>query len=326
MTASRVVRMVILMLGLVAAPLAVDSQPARIPRIGVAFFGSPGDSCIEAFRQGLRDASYVEGQTLAVEYRYAEGKAERYYAGLLRELVGLKPDVIAVAATGMAQAARKATTTIPVVFMYADHPIGMGLVASLARPGANLTGLTTLNAELSGKRLELAREAFPRLRRVGVVASAYPLTVLGLKDAGAAARVLGIQLQSVTAERAEELDGAFAAMVKQRVQALLVVPNPLTVSYRRRFIDLALQHHLPVIYGGRTWAADGALITYGAETVGLCRRSAVFVDKILKGAKPADLPVEQPTKFELVINLKTAKALGLTIPQSVLVRADEVIE
>jgi ABC-type uncharacterized transport system substrate-binding protein len=326
MTASRLVLIVALMLGLLVAPLAADTQPTKIPRIGVAFFGSPGASCVEVFRQGLRDASYVEGQTLAVEYRYAEGKEERY-AELMSELVRLKPDVIAVAATGMAQVARQATTTIPVVFMFADQPVAMGLVASLARPGGNLTGLTTLNAELSSKRLELVREAFPRLRRVGVLSSTYPLTVRALKEAEAAARALGIKLWPVTAERADQLDAAFAAMVKRRVEALLVVPHPLIQDpHAQRIFDLAVQRRLPVIYGGRLWAARGALIAYGAQTDDLCRGAAALVAKILKGAKPADLPVEQPTKFELVINLKTAKALGLTIPPSVLARADEIIE
>jgi putative tryptophan/tyrosine transport system substrate-binding protein len=256
MTASRLV-LVTLMLGLLVAPLAADAQPTKIPRVGVAFFGWPGASCVEALRQGLRDASYVEGQTLAVEYRYAEGKAERY-AGLVSELVRLKPDVIAVAATGMAQVARQATTTIPVVFMYADQPVAIGLVASLAQPGGNLTGLTTL---------------------------------------------------------------------KRRVEALLVVPHPLNEDpHAQRIVDLALRHRLPVIFGGRPWAARGALIAYGAQTNDLCRGAATLVAKILKGARPADLPVEQPTTFELVVNLKTARALGLTIPPSLLARADEVIE
>jgi putative ABC transport system substrate-binding protein len=217
-------------------------------------------------------------------------------------------------------------TTVPVVFMYADQPVALGLVASLARPGGNVTGLTTLNAELSGKRLELAREVLPKLRRVGVLSSTAAVTQAALRDAETAARALKIELRPVVAERGEELADAVAAMARQRVEALLLLPSRINRPFRRRIVELALRHHLPVIYGGRAWAADGILIAYGAETDDLCRQSTTLVGRILKGVRPADLPVEQATKFTLFVNLKTAKALGLTIPPSVLARADELIQ
>jgi putative ABC transport system substrate-binding protein len=315
---------VALALGIPAAPLAADAQQAgKVPRIGVLYQGSAGSTRVEAFRQGLRDLGYVEGQSIAIEYRYAEGRTERY-SDLALEMVAHKVDVIAVTGAEFTQAVAKATKTTPIVFMFADQPVAMGLVASLARPGGNVTGFSSLNAELSAKRLELLKEALPKIRRVAVLRSANRLSDLAFQHAGVAARSLRIQLQSVEVRGPEDLDPAFAAMTKQRAEALLLVPGPLLVAKGVQIADLALKYRLPAIptSSEQRWG----LMTYGSNLDDLCRRAASTVDKILKGTKPPDLPVEQPTKFDFVINLKTAKALGLTIPQFVLDRADEIIQ
>ena len=310
--------------GFLVAPLAAGAQQAeKVARIGILYQGSAGSTRVEAFRQGMRDLGYVDGQSVEIEYRYAEGRTERY-SYLATEMVGLKVDVIVVTGGEFTQAAARATKTTPIVFMFADEPVAMGLVTSLARPGGNITGLSSLNAELSAKRLEVLKETLPNVGRVAILRSAYPLSDLAFRHAEVAARALKIQLQSVEIHGPGDLDAAFAAMIKQGAEAVLLVPGPLLAVNGPRIGELALKHRLPAIppSSDERWG----LLTYGSNLDNICRRAATYVDKILKRAKPADLPVEQPTKFELVINLKTAKALGLTIPQSVLIRADEVIQ
>jgi ABC-type uncharacterized transport system substrate-binding protein len=309
-----------------AAPLAAQAQPAgKVPRIGALVVATPGYPPIEGFRQGLRELGYVEGGNIVVEYRYAEGKADRYGA-LAAEMVRLKPDVIVVWGTEFTQAVRRATPTIPIVFALTDRPVEMGLVANLARPGGNVTGLTSLSFELSAKRLELLKEALPKLTRVAVLYGPDPRAGPTLKEMAVAARFLGIRLQPLEARGPEDFDRAFAEMTREGAGAFVLLPTSLSPTHGARLGDLALRRRLPAIAQGREFVAAGALMAYAANTSDMARRAATDVDKTLKGAKPADLPVEQPTKFELVINLKTAKALGLTIPPSVLARADEVIE
>ena len=271
----------------------------------------------------------MEGQNIVVEYRAADGKIERL-PGLASDLARLKVDLIVATGTPLARAAQQATTTIPIVSAVMGDPVGDGLVASLARPGGNITGLTFLGPELVPKRLELLKQAVPRVSRV---AGLWHPGAFGertnrdmLKETEAAARTLGVQLQLVAVRGPDELDGAFSTMTRARADALIVFPSTMLFSERRRIVDLAAKHRLPSMAMAREFVGLGGLIAYGASIPDLIRRGVTYVDKILKGAKPADLPVEQPTKFELVINLKTAKALGLTIPQSLLLRADEVIK
>jgi putative ABC transport system substrate-binding protein len=280
---------------------------------------------IEGFRQGLRELGYVEGGNIVVEYRYAEGKADRYGA-LAAEMVKLKPDLIVVWGTEFTQAVRRATPTIPIIFALADRPVEMGLVENLARPGGNVTGLTTLSFELSAKRLELLKEALPKLTQVGVLYGPDPRVAPTLKEMAVAARPLGIRLQPLEVRGPEDFDRAFAEMTREGAGAFVLLPTSLAPTHGVRLGDLALRRRLPAIAQGREFVAAGGLMAYAANATDMARRAATFVDKILKGAKPANLPVEQPTKFELVVNLKTAKALGLTIPPTVLVRADEIIQ
>ncbi len=320
--------------GLLAAPLAAEAQPAaKVARIGYLLFGpleSPETRItLEAFRQGLRERGYVEGQNIVIEYRSADGKIERF-PRLASELARLKVDLIVAGNTPMARAAQQATTTIPIVSMAMGDPVGDGLVASLARPGGNITGSTFLGPELVPKRLDLLKEALPKISRVAALwhpgaFGEHTMTEM-LKGAEAAARTLGVQLQLVGVRGPDEFDRAFSAMTKERAEALMVFPSTMLFNERRRIVDLAAKSHMPTMYQSRQFVELGGLISYGASITDLVRRAATYVDKILKGAKPGDLPVEQPTKFELVINLKTAKALGLTIPPSVLGRADEVIQ
>ncbi len=295
-----------------AAPLAAQAQqPGRVPRIGWLLTGSleapETRALLGAFRQGARELGYVEGQNIVVEYRAAEARLDRFPA-LASDLVRLKVDLIVAGSTAAARAAQQATTTIPVVAPTMGDPIGDGFVASLARPGGNITGLTFLGPELAPKRLELLKEALPKMSRL------------------AAARTLGVQLHLVGVRSPDEIDRAFSTMARQRPDAFVMFPSVMFFIERRRVIDLAQKHRLPSIYVAREFVEPGGLISYGASIAGLFRRTATYVDKTLKGAKPADLPVEQPTKFELVINLKTAKALGLTLSPSLLQRADEVIQ
>ena len=322
---------VLALLALGAAPLAAEAQQAaKIARIGY-LATNPATSLHprEAFLQGLRDLGYVEGRNLVIEYRYAEGKVEQLPA-LAAELVALKVDVIVASGTLAALAAKQATRTLPIVFSPAGDPVGSGLVTSLARPGGNVTGLSAFAPELVGKRLELLKQAVPGVGRVAVLRqpSAVPERTEKdiLKGAEGAARALGLQLQFVEARGPDDFDRAFSDMTRARAGALMGLGGNMFFSERRRLVDLAARNRLPGVYGLREYVDAGGLMSYGANQVDLFRSAATYVDKILKGAKPADLPVEQPTKFELVINLKAAKALGLEVPPALLSRADEVIE
>ncbi len=329
MRAPRPVLMIVLVVGAVVAPLAAEAQQqGKVPRVGYLSSGSATTSrYLEAFRQGLRELGWVEGQNIVIDWRYAEGRLDRL-PDLAAELVRLKVDVIVTVPTPAAVAAKNATGTIPIVMINVSDPVGLGLIASLARPGGNATGLSySVGVESFGKALELLKETVPKLHRVAVLSNpANPAHAPVIGDVKVAARSLGVQLQLLEARGPNELDVAFAAMAKERVGALLVLPDSMLILHRARLADLAAKNRLPAMYGLREHVEAGGLMTYGPSTVANFRRAAFFMDKILKGAKPADLPVEQPTKFELVINRKTAKALGLTIPPSVLVRADEMIE
>jgi putative ABC transport system substrate-binding protein len=316
---------------LLVAPLAAEAQQAaKVPRIGyLATSRDPSPHLREAFLQGLHDLGYAEGRNVVIEYRYAEGKLERL-PGLAAELVALKVDVIVAVSTPQALAARQASGTIPVVFASAADPVGSGLVSSHARPGGNVTGLASLTQDLVSKCLEHLNQAVPGVNRVAVLwhpGSRGERTEQGmLKEAEVAARSLGVRPQFVEARGPEDFDRAFSEMTRARADALTVLSSTMLFAERRRLVDLAAKTGLPAIYPWREAADAGGLMAYGANIADLHRRAATYVDKILKGAKPGDLAVQQPIKFELVINLKTAKALGLTIPQSVLLRADEVIQ
>jgi putative ABC transport system substrate-binding protein len=314
-------------------PLAVSAQqvakPARMGWLGMDLAASD-PRFREAFLQGLRDLGYNEGPNLVIEYRDAEGKPERLPA-LAAGLVALNVDVIvAGAGTLSALAAKQATTTIPIVFPVVGDPVADGLVTSLARPGGNLTGLSAVSTELIGKLLELLKQAVPGVSRVALLLkpdAAPERTMQGyLKESDAAARALGVQLQVVEAQGPEDFDRAFSDMSEAHADALVVLGTPVFQVARQRLVDLAAKSRLPTVFSYRAFVDAGGLMSYGPSFPDMFRRAATYVDKILNGAKPADLPVEQPTKFELVINLKTAKALGLTVPQSLLARADEVIE
>jgi ABC-type uncharacterized transport system substrate-binding protein len=317
---------VMLIIALLAAPLAVEAQPAgKAPRIGVMYAGSAPNLYADALRRHLAELGWVDGQTLLIEERYAEGRPERYPA-LIAELIRLKVDVlVAGGGTAGARAAKRATGTIPIVMPVMGDPVAAGLVASLARPGGNITGLSMLNTEISAKRVELLREVLPKVERVAVLRD--PATPQADVDATqVAARTLGLRLQFLSASRPEEFQGAFQAARQASAEALIVLASGFFNTQRRRLVDLAAQSRLIAVYEHREFPYSGGLMSYGPNLVDMNRRAAKYIDKILKGAKPADLPIEQPTVFELVINLKTAKALGLTIPPSVLARADEVIE
>ena len=314
-----------------AAPLASFAQkkPAKVYRIGfvtLANLVSDLPHLLEAFAQGLRELGYVEGHNVIFERLSAEGKTERL-PDLAAELVRMKVDVIVATTDPTIAAAKRATQTIPIVMTAASDPVGTGFVASLARPGGNVTGVSNMFPELGGKQLELLREVAPGLARVTIIWNPdFRGALLVYNNATAAARTLGLQLQSVELSRTEDLDGAFSAVTSQRAQALVVLSYSITNANRIQIATFAQRNRLPAIYGASWFVDAGGLMSYGANPAEQWRRAATYVDKILKGAKPADLPVEQPTKFELVINLKTAKALGLAIPQTVLVRATRVIE
>ena len=306
-----------------------DAQSStKVPRIGVLYTGTPSTASqsSEAFRQGLREQGYVEGQNIVVEQRFGDGKPERL-TELAAELVRLKVDMIVTSTDEAIVAVKRQTQTIPIVMIASTDPVGTGFVSSLARPGGNLTGFTSINPELSAKKLELLREAVPGLSRVAIMWNPdIRGALLDYKATEEAARSLRLQLQSVEVSRADDIDRAFSALTTGRAEALIVVPSTLTLDNRGQIASLAQKNRLPSIYGGRAFAEAGGLMTYGSNLAERWRRAATYVDKILKGAKPGDLPVEQPTKFELVINMKTAKALGLTLPPSLLRRADEVIQ
>ena len=307
--------------------LSAAQNPAKVPRIGYLSAGPSGPSPnIEVFRQGLRALGYVEGQTIAIEYRYAAGRDDRL-ADLAAELVRLKVELIVTDSSPAARAAKQASKTIPIVMSASGDPIGTGLIASLARPGGNITGLTHLSPELSGKRLELLKETFPKASRVAVLWNgANPDKASDFRETEAAARAFGVQLQSLEVRTANDFDKAFVAATSKRAQALITLSDPLTGSHGRRILDFTLKNRLPAMYGEKGFVEAGGLMAYGHIPAELHRRAATYVDKILKGTKPAELPVEQPTKFEFIINLKAAKQIGLTIPPNVLVRADRVIK
>ena len=313
-------------------PLTASAQDAQrsFTQVRVAFLGAESQSTnqhfLDAFREGMREHGHVEGQNVTFVERCAEGRSERF-PELVDELSNLKPDVVLAVSVPAALTAKNRTTTIPIVFIASD-PLGSGLVRSLARPGGNLTGFSLfLGDEFSSKWLELLREMFPNVARVALLwnptnpASSHYVTVLQ-----ATAEKMGVLLHLDAVSDPDQFDGAFATMVEARVQALVVVVDPLTVRFRDRIVKLAMHRQLPAMYGFCEFVDSGGLMAYGVNVPYLCRRAATYVDRILKGAKPSELPVEQPTKFELVINLKTAKALGLSVPSTLLVRADEVIE
>jgi putative ABC transport system substrate-binding protein len=307
---------------------AEAQQTKKIPRIGILSSGSPSSSkeVVEPLEQGLRDLGYIEGQSITIEHRYAEGMAERL-PDLAAELVQLKVGVIIVGGSPSTQAAMNATKTIPIVMTNANDPVGIGLVASLAHPGGNVTGLSNVGSDLGGKQLELLKEAFPKVSRVAVLSdSAIPGNALWLGEMKVAAEALRITLQPVDIHRPDDFERAFSAIKKEHASALSALWNGVNNNYRARIVDFAAKSRLPAMYPEREFVEAGGLMSYGPNFADLYRRAATYVDKILQGRKPADLPVEQPTKFELIINLKAAKQIGLTIPPNVLARADKVIK
>jgi putative tryptophan/tyrosine transport system substrate-binding protein len=321
---------ILLLVGLALASvhLAEAQQQTKVPRIAYFSAGSASSqaSRLEVFRQGLRDLGYAEGKDIVIEQRYAEGKLDRV-AALAAELVGLKLDVIVTGGPAATRAAKEATATIPIVMGFDYDPVGSGVVASLARPGGNVTGLSSLAPEISGKQLELLKEVFPRLSRVAVLGNSTEPAIGQLrKEAELVAGAFKVQLQYLDVLAPNDIRTAFQAANKGRAEAVLALSSFVIISQRTQIADLAIKNRLPAIYPWPEFVEDGGLMTYGASSNDLFRRAATYVDKILKGAKPANLPVEQPKKFEFIINLKTAKQIGLTIPPNVLVRADRVIK
>jgi len=321
--------LVMLALGILAAPLTVEAQqPAKVSRVGFLSLlpQEQALSHIKALHEGLRGLGYIEGQNIILEYQFADGTAERL-PDLVAELIHLKVDIIVTGfGTLPALAAKQATSTIPIVFSFVADPVGSGIVASLARPGGNITGLSMIPAGLTGKRVELLKELLPQLSRVAILLNpATPAATQALRETQAIAATWGVQLQLLEVRTPEDFESSFAVASQEHADALITVTDPLTIVHRARIVELAAKSRLPAIYGMRDFVEAGGLISYGANYNEPSRRAAAYVDKILKGAKPADLPVEQPMKFELVINLKTAEALGLTIPPTLLFQADEVI-
>ena len=317
-------RTVLASLAAVLMPLPAEAQSAgKVRRIGFLRAGRPPKDFVEAFQQGLHELGYVDGQNVIVEFRMTEGSVEQL-PRLAEELVRHKVDVILASAGASAVAAKKVTTSVPIVFVGVYDPVELGITPSLSRPGGNITGLALSSADLFGKRLELLRELVPKLQRVAVLSHpANPPDAMQVKAVEVAARTLRIQLQPVSVRSPNDFDSAFKAV---RADGLLQLDSPFFTTQRTRLVELAVRSRLPVIYGYREMVDVGGLMSYGAHFPDLYKRAATYVDKILRGAKPAELPVEQPTKFELVINLKTAKALGLTIPPSLLLRADQIIQ
>jgi putative tryptophan/tyrosine transport system substrate-binding protein len=320
-----------LILSLLVAPLAVDAQPTKqVPRVGYLSPGSSSDPVrlrrFEAFRQGLRELGYVEGQTIALEPRWAEGKYEQYPA-LAADLVRVQADVIVAVGGAATQAVQQATRTIPIVMSAVIDPVGSGLVPSLARPGGNVTGLSLMGSDLVGKQLEMLKEVVPKVSQVALLWNPdNPGSAPQLHEAEMAARAVAVRLQALEARSPQEIDGAFAALTREQAGALMILNDAILLNQRKQIADLAAQSRLPSVSGNREYAEAGGLIVYSADFLDLERRAATFVDKLLKGAKPGDLPVEQPTKFQLILNLKTAQALGLTFPPMLLFQADEVIK
>jgi ABC-type uncharacterized transport system substrate-binding protein len=316
---------VVVLLGV--AVIAQAQQPKKVPRIGYLAGASHAAIAfrLEAFRQGLRELGYLEGKNIGIEYRYSEGNFRRQKE-LAFELARANVDVIVTSGPASTRAAKEATATIPIIMTFDSDPVGSGSVASLARPGGNITGLSTLAPEISGKQLELLKEIVPKLSRVAVIgSSANPGNAQVLKGMEAAAQVFSVKLQYLDILDPKELEAAFRTASNERADAMVVLAGTIIIAQRARIADLAIKSRLPSIYERREFVEAGGLMSYGISITDLDRRAAIYVDKILKGAKPGDLPVEQPTKFELVINLKTAKQIGLTIPPNVLARADRVI-
>lgn len=320
--------------GLVIPPRADAQRAAKVARIGFLGLASSPESpevraLVGALRQGLREHGYVEGQNIVIEYRSAGGNLDEL-PRRASELVSLKVDVISTGSTAQARAAQQATTTTPIVAAAMGDAVEDGLAFSLARPGGNITGLTFLGPELVPRRLQLLREMLPTASRVAALlqvdAFSERTTTDMINGAEAAAQRLGMQFQAVRVKNPEEIDRAFTTMVEARADAIIQLPGVMLFNERRHIVELAAKHRLPTIYGASEFVHDGGLISYGADIADLFRRSATYVDKILKGARPGDLPIEQPTKFDMVVNLKTARALGLAIPQSLLLRADEIIQ
>jgi putative tryptophan/tyrosine transport system substrate-binding protein len=313
---------------LAVAVIAEAQQPKKVPRIAF-LLGGPSSfysARIDVFKQGLKELGYVEGKNITIEYRYAEGKDDRLPA-LAAELVGLKVDVILATATPSVLAVKKVSATIPIVLVGVSDPVASGLFASLARPGGNITGLSTLRPEISGKHVELLKETIPRLSRVAVIGtSTVPGTAQMLKAMELAGAEVKVQLQYLDVLAPKDIETAFRAATKGRAEAVIGLGGPLLISHRTQVVDLVAKSRLPAIYNVAEFVEAGGLMTYGPSITDLSRRAATYVDKILKGAKPADLPVEQPKKFEFIINLKAAKQIGLTIPPNVLARADKVIK
>jgi ABC-type uncharacterized transport system substrate-binding protein len=313
---------------LAVAVIAEAQQPKKVPRIGFLNASSPSSVAdrLDAFRQGLRELGYLEGKDIVVEYRHAEGKQDRLN-NLAGELVGLRVEVIVAGGTASAQAAKRMTKTIPIIMTNVSDPVSLGFAVSLARPGANITGLSTLAPELSGKRLELLKETLPKLARVTVVGdSTNPANAQALREAELAAETIGVQLQYYLEVRdAPDVEIAFRVATKAHSDAVLALTSAVLFSQRTQVASLAVKNRLPVVYGQPEYVEAGGLMSYGTSIADLYRRAATYVDKILKGTKPADFPVEQPTKFEFIINLKAANQISLTIPPNVLARADRVL-
>jgi putative tryptophan/tyrosine transport system substrate-binding protein len=312
---------------LAVAVIAQAQQTTQAPRIGFLSASSPSSVSVrvEAFRQGLRELGYVEGKTIVIDWRYAQGKVERLRE-LAVELVRMKVSAIVASGPTPIRPAKEATDTIPIIMAFDSDPVGNGFVASLARPGGNITGLSTLAPEISGKQLEILKEIVPKLSRVAVLGySTRPGHAQAMRETELVAKALGIQLQYLDVLDLQHIETAFQAARKERADAVLVLPSNITTSHRTQFADLAVKSQLPAIYSMSESVEDGGLISYGTNVADLYKRAATYVDKILKGVKPADLPVEQPKTFEFIINLKAAKQIGLTIPPNVLARADKVI-
>jgi putative ABC transport system substrate-binding protein len=324
----RILSLVVGSLLLALGPYAEAQQPPKKPLIGVLVAGSPSsmESRIKAFQKRLRELGYMEGQNIVVEYHYAEGNYDRLTA-IATDLVRSNANVIVTWAIPVTQVVKNATNTIPIVMAGGGNPVETGLVESLAKPGGNITGLATIQNELTGKRLELLKEAVPKISRVAFVFNPEgQVPTQGYEPLKSFAQSLKISLEPLEIRKPNEIDKAFAAIPKSRVDGLLLESDPVFNTNRQKVIALTAKNRLPAMYPERRWAEDGGMMAYGTDLIEVANRAAIFVDKILKGAKPADLPVEQPTKFELTINLKTAKQIGVTIPQSVLFRADRVIK
>jgi putative ABC transport system substrate-binding protein len=328
-TMNKIVGLVVAILALTSVHSVEAQQPAKVPRIGYLLPLSPASEAArtELLRQGLRDLGYIEGKNILIEYRYAEGKEDRLPT-LAGELVQLKVDLLVAQGFTATRAAKQATTTIPIIIVTATDPVETGIVASLARPGGNITGVARLTRDLAGKRLELLKEVIPRLSPVGVLWDTNSkAAAIGLKEYEEVAHALKVQLHSLEVRGPNpDLEAAFQAGAKGRVKTLITITNPVLRRYAKPIADLAIKNRLPSVYEGSYYVEDGGLMSYSADDAENFKRLAIFVDKILKGAKPVNLPVEQPMKFELVINLKTAKQIGVTIPPNVLARADKVIK